>query len=129
MAEKNKISIKTQLKHIYSEDRRRAYQHLADSIGCMRELLPVKKLKAHRASVSARPNLIGRMPRNEEKQTRKSIQQKKKNDFHVAILIKKCSKRSLHNGLMRELMCLLMYRKKYPDIMLLPENFRPPPIN
>ena len=60
VAVKNKISLKTQLKHIYSEDRKRAYQHLADSSGCMRERLAAKKLKAHQASSSSRPNLIGR---------------------------------------------------------------------
>ena len=60
MAAKNKISLKTQLKHIYSEDRRRAYKHLADSSGSMRERLAAKKLNAHQASPSSLPNLVGR---------------------------------------------------------------------
>ena len=43
VASKQRISLSTQLQHMYREDRKRAYQHIADAEGCFRERRPNAK--------------------------------------------------------------------------------------
>ena len=88
VADKKKISLKVQLKHMYTEDRKRAYTHIAARQGIVSEKRPKSKAYLPKV-VSHDANLIGRfvMAKRPCKDSKKL---RNRNEFIQAVIKEYC---------------------------------------